>query len=84
MFFEHLFNKIKFGDKIALRYKKFKIRTPFNPKAMAKKIKISQSYLSKLENNNKSKILGLRLKTVHDLATALDVKENKILILDKD
>ena len=62
----------------------FRLELNLTQKELAKKIKISQSYLSKLENNNKSKVLGLKLKTIRDLATVLSVKENKILILDKD
>ncbi|EGT4137017.1 helix-turn-helix transcriptional regulator [Clostridium perfringens] len=76
--------KLNLVIKLHLDIKNLRLERHLTQKELAKKIKISQSYLSKLENNNKSKILGLRLKTVHDLATALDVKENKILILDKD
>ncbi|EJT6170053.1 helix-turn-helix transcriptional regulator [Clostridium perfringens] len=67
-----------------LDIKHFRLERNLTQKELAKKIKISQSYLSKLENNNKSKVLGLKLKTIRDLATVLSVKENKILILDKD
>lgn len=53
-------------------------------KTLAKKAHISQSYLSKLERNEKLVVLGVRIKTIKNIAEALNVSEGKILILDKD
>ncbi|MDK0729171.1 helix-turn-helix transcriptional regulator [Clostridium perfringens] len=67
-----------------LNIKDIRLSKNLTQKTLAKKAHISQSYLSKLDRNEKLIILGVRLKTIKNIANALNVNENKILILDKD
>ena len=40
--------------------------------------------MKQLSTDEKLIVLGVRLKTIKNIANALNVNENKILILDKD
>lgn len=66
------------GDFILyLDIKKYRLAKKFTQKQLAKKVKISQSYLSKLENNKK--IDSMRLGLIKDIAKALDTTPKAIL-----
>ncbi|MDM0980762.1 helix-turn-helix domain-containing protein [Clostridium perfringens] len=67
-----------------LNIKDIRLSKNLTQKTLTKKAHISQSYLSKLERNEKLIVLGVRLKIIKNIANALNVNENKILILDKD
>lgn len=67
-----------------LNIKHIKLSKKFTQKKLAQKARISQSYLSKLERNEKVVVLGVKLKIIKNIAKALNVSEGKILILDKD
>ncbi|MBI6052322.1 helix-turn-helix domain-containing protein [Clostridium perfringens] len=66
-----------------LNIKNIRLSKKFSQKTLAKKAHISQSYLSKLERNDKLVVLGVRLKTIKNIAKALNVNENKILKFNK-
>ncbi|MDH2461456.1 helix-turn-helix transcriptional regulator [Clostridium perfringens] len=70
--------------KLYLNIKDIRLSKKFTQKTLAKKARISQSYLSKLERNEKIVVLGVKLKIIKNIAKALNVSEGKILILDKD
>lgn len=70
--------------KLYLNIKDIRLSKKFTQKTLARKVRISQSYLSKLERNEKVVVLGVRLKIIKNIAKALNVNEGKILILDKD
>lgn len=67
-----------------LNIKDIRLSKKFTQKNLAQKACISQSYLSKLERNEKVVVLGVKLKIIKNIAKALNVIEGKILILDKD
>lgn len=67
-----------------LNIKDIRLSEKFTQKKLAQKARISQSYLSKLERNEKIVVLGVKLKIIKNIAKALNVSEEKILILDKD
>lgn len=46
---------------------------------LAKLSKVSSTYLSELENNNKKKVEGVSLKTITKIANALDVPGDQVL-----
>lgn len=46
---------------------------------LAKLSRISPTYLSELENNNKQKVQGVSLKTITKIANALDVAGDEVV-----
>lgn len=66
-----------------LNIKDIRLSKKFTQKELAQKSHISQSYLSKLERNDKVVVLGVRLKTIKNIAKALKVNENRILKFNK-
>lgn len=62
-----------------LNIKNLRLAKNFTQQRLAEKINISQGYLSRLERNEKVAILGVRLKTIIDLAKELGVEEEDIL-----
>ena len=46
---------------------------------LAKLSKVSSTYLSELENNNKRKVEGVSLKTITKIASALNVPGDEVL-----
>lgn len=46
---------------------------------LAKLSKVSSTYLSELENNNKKKVEGVSLKTITKIANALNVPGDEVL-----
>ncbi|ASY52800.1 helix-turn-helix transcriptional regulator [Clostridium perfringens] len=62
-----------------LNIKNLRLAKHFTQQRLAEKINISQGYLSRLERNEKVAILGVRLKTIIDLARELGVEEEDIL-----
>ncbi|EGT3600683.1 Predicted transcriptional regulator [Clostridium perfringens] len=62
-----------------LNIKNLRLAKHFTQQRLAEKIDISQGYLSRLERNEKVAILGVRLKTIIDLARELGVEEEDIL-----
>ncbi|HAT4125195.1 TPA: helix-turn-helix transcriptional regulator [Clostridium perfringens] len=62
-----------------LNIKDLRLAKHFTQEILAERLNISQGYLSRLERNEKVAILGVRLKTIRDLARELGVKEKDIL-----
>lgn len=62
-----------------LNIKDLRLSKHFTQKGLANRLNISQGYLSRLERNDKVAVLGVRLKTIVDLARELGVKEEDIL-----
>ncbi|MCX0363245.1 helix-turn-helix transcriptional regulator [Clostridium perfringens] len=62
-----------------LNIKNLRLAKNFTQQRLAEKINISQGYLSRLERNEKVAILGVKLKTIIDLARELGVEEEDIL-----
>lgn len=62
-----------------LNIKDLRLAKHFTQERLAEKLNISQGYLSRLERNEKVAVLGVRLKTIRDLARELGVKEKDIL-----
>ncbi|KAF2783000.1 helix-turn-helix transcriptional regulator [Clostridium perfringens] len=62
-----------------LNIKDLRLAKHFTQERLAERLNISQGYLSRLERNEKVAILGVRLKTIRDLARELGVKEKDIL-----
>lgn len=62
-----------------LNIKDLRLAKHFTQERLAERLNISQGYLSRLERNEKVTVLGVRLKTIRDLARELGVKEKDIL-----
>lgn len=62
-----------------LNIKDIRLAKNFTQQRLAEQINISQGYLSRLERNDKVAVLGVRLKTIKDLARELGVEEKDIL-----
>ncbi|ELC8435050.1 helix-turn-helix domain-containing protein [Clostridium perfringens] len=62
-----------------LNIKDLRLAKHFTQERLAERLNISQGYLSRLERNEKVAVLGVRLKTIRDLARELGVKEKDIL-----
>lgn len=66
---------------VILNIKEFRNKNKFTQKELAKKVQISQSYLSKLERNIPAATNGVSLGVIIKIAKALNVSPKKILIL---
>ncbi|ELC8400383.1 helix-turn-helix transcriptional regulator [Clostridium perfringens] len=62
-----------------LNIKDLRLAKHFTQERLAERLNISQGYLSRLERNEKVAVLGVKLKTIRDLARELGVKEKDIL-----
>lgn len=67
-----------------LNIKKLRLSKKLTQKELAKKINISQGYLSLLEKNDEIKIKGMRLGLILDFCEALNAKVEDLVILDKE